>query len=64
MLTPAEQTSRQLDWFASHGVSRLDLAVQRPTGAWLAPHQGLSRDALEKLLRWCRAENAGGGAFI
>jgi len=60
MLTPAEQTSRQLDWFTNLGVRQFDLAVQTQTGAWLAPHQGLERDALEKLLPWCRAENARG----
>lgn len=60
MLTPAQQTARQLQWFARHGVDRLDLAVQPRAGTWVAPHQNLDAAGLSKLLPWCRAENAGG----
>ena len=60
MLTPPQQTARQLQWFARHGVERLDLAVQPRSGTWLAPHQNLDAARLGKLLPWCRAENADG----
>lgn len=60
MLKPAQQTARQLAWLTAHGVAAMDLAVQRVSGSWLAPHQGIAPDAVAHLLPWCHAENARG----
>lgn len=50
---------QQLDWFASAGIDRWDLAVRRPSGAWIG-RQSADRDraALERCLQWARYENA------
>ena len=50
-----EQTRVMLDWWASTGVDRTDLAVRRSTGSMLW-HRDLALPALP--LPWARAENA------
>src|ERR1039458_3035338 len=59
-MNPAFQTQAQLDWFERQGITRFDLAVQKRSGAWMAQSPGMDRAALQRLLPWCRSENAHG----
>ena len=59
-MKPAIQIETQLDWFEHHGIDRFDLAVQKPSGAWMQQHKCLARARLAQLLPWCRYENARG----
>src|ERR1019366_7192098 len=59
-MNPPFQTQAQLDWFERQGITRFDLAVQKRSGAWMAQNPAMDRAALQRLLPWCRSENAHG----
>jgi hypothetical protein len=58
-LSASEHIETMLNWFISHQVDRWDLAVLRPSGAFLVKSsRDLSPEALHRLLPWARGANA------
>ncbi len=58
-MKPDLQIQAQLRWFEHQGITRVDLAVQKRSGAWLQ-QSSMDREGLQQLLPWCRSENAHG----